>query len=46
MYRKIMYEKYLSLVNVTEKELERNFSQNVDLQKEIVVNLSQNKKTY
>jgi 2-polyprenyl-3-methyl-5-hydroxy-6-metoxy-1,4-benzoquinol methylase len=38
-----MYEKYLSSVNVTEKELERNFSQNVDLQKEIVANLPQDK---
>jgi len=43
MYRKIMYEKYLSSVNVTEEELERNFSQNVDLQKEIVANLPQDK---
>jgi len=31
MYRKIIYEKYLSSVNVTEEELERNISQNVDL---------------
>ena len=31
MYRKIMYEKYLSSINVTEEELEKNFSQNVDL---------------
>jgi len=38
-----MYEKYLSSVNVTEEEIERNFSQNIDLQKEIIVNLPQDK---
>jgi len=43
MYRKVMYEKYLSAVNITEEEIERNFSQNIDLQKEIIANLPQDK---
>ena len=43
MYRKIMYEKYLSSVNITEEKLERNFNQNVDLQKKVVANLPQDK---
>ena len=43
MYRKIMYEKYLSSVNMEEEELEKNFNQNIHLQKEIIKNLPQNK---
>lgn len=35
MYRKIMYEKYLSSVNVTQEELEVNFNTTVTFQKEI-----------
>jgi len=35
MYRKIMYEKYLSSVNVTQDELEQNFNRDVYLQPEI-----------
>ena len=43
MYRKVIYEKYLSSVSVTEEELEVNFSQNVGLQKEVVANLPHDK---
>jgi 2-polyprenyl-3-methyl-5-hydroxy-6-metoxy-1,4-benzoquinol methylase len=35
MYRKIMYERYLSSVNVTMPELEGNFNTDIVLQKEI-----------
>jgi len=35
MYRKIMYEKYLSSVNATQAELEENFNRDVYLQREI-----------
>ena len=36
MYRKVMYEKYLSAVNITEEEIERNFSQNIDYKKRLL----------
>ena len=35
MYRKIMYERYLSSVNITMLELEENFNRDMVLQKEI-----------
>ncbi len=43
MYRKILYDKYLSSVNVSEEEMETNFSQNINLHKEILKNLPENK---
>jgi len=45
MYRKIMYEKYLSSVNMREEEIEKNFNQNIYLQKEIIENLPQNRES-
>ncbi len=45
MYRQIMYEKYLSSVDVSEEQLDINFNQNVNFQKEIEVNLPEDKKS-
>lgn len=43
MYRKIMYEKYLSSVNIPQDELEDNFNRDIYLQSEIENALPQNK---
>jgi 2-polyprenyl-3-methyl-5-hydroxy-6-metoxy-1,4-benzoquinol methylase len=43
MYRKIIYERYLSSINISLQDIEDNFNQNIFLDKMIEYNLTNNK---
>lgn len=45
MYRRIMYDKYLSSIGISEEELEKNFNNNIKLQEELLSALPQNKES-